>query len=541
MSEQAKRRCPRSLWRLTRGGLLALAGALVPVSTAGAAGLQTVAQFSVPTPQYSPTGPVVGASGPTLAAVSSSGDVLVFSESSAGWVSGPPAAQLVDPALSGTAATVGALAVSPSTIVAEYGLDDDEVYAEPAGGWSGEITPAASLSDSSAATLPGAVQMGRASVSGGAIAIEATPATTAPLGGPQNLPWIDVFAEPSDGWTGDLTETARLQDSDGRVLDLLGQQGSVVIADASNEQGSRVDVFAEPAGGWSGTVYQSATLQTDAAPTGSAPATASVIDDGAQLFAEPPQGWQGAIKPVADLQPLAGVDDQATLVDGTALITGCGASTPDQDCQDKGYLFEPPGGVWSGVVAARPAFTSSLIGLDVGVPAEPLLADGHTLMLTSLSGEITVLDFAGARYGHPFRPPPPAITETSLTGMKTGHPALGLRVQTNGTEPVSGSLALRLPAGMRFTTQSTADVFSSNDSAVTVRNGELHISYGPRRRTLITAAPGAITESPVLVKRLRHAGAAHPAAGTLQAQVHTLAGTAIRRIPLRIRPVAAGK
>ncbi len=135
------------------------------------------------------------------------------------------------------------------------------VFVRPAAGWSGNLFPNASLfaSDAVAGDLFG-VSVG---LSGDTVAVGAYRDDTGPT---TDHGSAYVFVRPSSGWSGNLTQSAKLTASDGAANDEFGNPLAVsgdtivvgaVIDDvgANADQGS-VYVFREPAGGWSGALNE---------------------------------------------------------------------------------------------------------------------------------------------------------------------------------------------------------------------------------------------------------------------------------------------
>ncbi len=496
-----------------------------PVAHAG-----TIAQVAtlVTSDPAAPDG-LIDADGPVIA--TPSGDqVDVFTERPTGWADAGPSAELVEP--DGVPFLSG-LAVSPTAVVTSDDFDAAQLYSEPPGGWSGQIAASETLTDSDNAVDPGIAAVGQPAVSGN-LALVPMEARTASLGGP--LQWIDVFPEPVGGWAGDLTESARLQDAAGWRLDSPQFEGSVIVAQASNDDTgkTRTDLFVEPAGGWSGIVTQSATLAVGESPSGSVPATDPVIVAGPDVFAEPVTGWHGTIRPVAQLRALhsAGLSE-TTLRDDVVLWVGCTypLGTPDSGCGGADWLFEPVDGRWQGTITARVSAPNQSTFNGDSLPA-PLLADADTIV-SGGSAEIEVQKISG-HFGHANAPAPPSVSITSLAGLRSGHPTIGMRVRTRGTTPDTGTLRVTLPAGLRFTAQANTSVISSTDE-VTVRHQRLGVGFGPHRTTLITMQAGSIVESRSLrTKLLRRPPRRGTTVGTLQVQITNPYSTVSRQLPLRV-------
>ena len=176
----------------------------------------------------------VAASASTAVALGTAGG-YVFSEPSTGWESETPSAELED---ADATAAPNAVAVSGSTVVLGYLSDDvDDVFVEPTGGWRDAMQPSAQLEDSRQWGIGGA------SILGGEIF-----ASVSPYGGGKYE--IDGFSQSAAGWSGTVSQTAELVDSQGWRLDLLGTFDGAVIADASDNDGhQRADVFVRPSAG----------------------------------------------------------------------------------------------------------------------------------------------------------------------------------------------------------------------------------------------------------------------------------------------------
>jgi hypothetical protein len=239
-------------------------------------------QFAGPFTSIASDGDTVAASYP--------GAVEVYTKPATGWANATPTANLVGPAgVSGPFA----VAISGGTVVASYESNApwfDDVFVEPPGGWSGSVSPAATL------VAPNGWNLSSAVISGDTIVAGATD----PHG--TDAEGYFVYVRPAGGWSGTLLPAASLRDSSG--LELPGPAailGDTIFTGAERVVGpdylvtvDRGDAFTEPAGGWSGTVQQSATL---VGPRGSSFGVTStsgrVVASYQSLFTEPRAGWHG--------------------------------------------------------------------------------------------------------------------------------------------------------------------------------------------------------------------------------------------------------
>lgn len=130
---------------------------------------------------------------------------------------------------------------------------------------------------------------------------------------------VYVFVAPLGGWTGTVLETARLVASDCDGGDELGYSvdvsGDTVVAAARiagvNQRG-KVYVWVRPPGGWSG-----------------------LLEEDAQLLA-------------SDALIFAGLSSVA--ISGDFVVAGCPADDDNGPQSGSAYLFEKPGGGWSGTI-----------------------------------------------------------------------------------------------------------------------------------------------------------------------------------------------
>src|SRR6266498_3433458 len=167
------------------------------------------------------------------------------------------------------------VAVNGDTIVVGAHFDDiganvsqgsAYVFVKPAGGWSGTLTQNAKLTASDGAAVD---------VFGGSVAISSDTIVVGAglddIGANGNQGSAYVFVKPAGGWSGELTQNAKLTASDGMTSDAFANTGvalsgdTIVAGTQSDDIGANVDqgsayVFVKPAGGWSGALSESAKL-----------------------------------------------------------------------------------------------------------------------------------------------------------------------------------------------------------------------------------------------------------------------------------------
>lgn len=266
----------------------------------------------------------------------------------------------------------------------DVGANEDQgsayVFVRPAGGW-GTGTQAAKLvaSDGAAGDQFGI----SVAVSGNDVFVGSWNDDNSGLGGPGS---VYVFTKPAGGWSGTLTQTARLEASDRQAGDLLGAavaaSGGVLVAgapfddDPLNAQGS-VYVFVRPPGGWQNATEAAKLKASDAAATdrfGSAVAVegntiviGAYLDDvgGAgdqgSVYVFESAGWLGPMTETAKLTNSDGLGGDAfgysVAVDGGTVVSGAILHGTQGLARGAAYVFERPASGW----ATTSAFTARLV------------------------------------------------------------------------------------------------------------------------------------------------------------------------------------
>jgi hypothetical protein len=138
-----------------------------------------------------------------------------------------------------------------------------------------------------------------------------------------------VFVEPPGGWTGAVTETAKLVASDGAAVDFLGWSvaisGDTVVVGAAGDDTQRGSayVFVRPPGGWMGTLTEQAKLR----------ASVRGISD-----------FFGASVAVSEDTVLVGAPDDDVAANAN---------------QGSAYVFVRPAGGWAGTLTEQAMLTAS--------------------------------------------------------------------------------------------------------------------------------------------------------------------------------------
>ena len=484
---------------------VAVAGAVALSAAAGADG--ALVAVGTLTPSAGQGNLVLGlaASGGTVVAADPSalgnggGELDVFTEPVAGWASESPATTLTD-----SAAMHGPFApsISGATIIANDAPTTapsfEDVFVEPPGGWSGNVEPMARL------VAPNGENIGDAVISGGTVvAFAASPNGT--------VSSLYVFVEPLGGWSGTVEPVATLTDSDG--LRLSGPptvSGGTVFSGAEstpspsgNVAVQTVDVFSEPTGGWSGTVYQSATLANIAGAPAPDAVSGGMVAAGQSLFREPARGWHGSVKPFAKVFS-APIDTPSAIgaFSGAVAATSTDSlgSAHQCPCRADVWLFTEPAGGWSGTVAAPTAFYAGSETGDLSLALQGrylFTTGGSTIQVERLTGSF------GSRVG------PPHVSSPFVSGLASGDPQFSFSLTPAPADPPSTSFTLTLPKGLTFSRNTLRLAHSVTIAGVrgymlAVRHRALTVRLTEPARTLqVTVRARALIETKTMIGQVR--------------------------------------
>lgn len=370
-------------------GWLAVAWALAALLAAGAADAGSRARITALAPEGSVPGDQFGAA-VTLAESAEllvvgnphdddlgpeSGAAFVYERDGDEWSF---AAKLVpsDPAPLGRFAWDVAVA---GDVIAAGSRRRAYVFARPAEGWSGVLTESARLVPSDASQFGLTTRLGPIAIADGHVA----------AGGGSRLDGY-VFAEPPGGWEGDVTERARLVVSSGPAATAIAFDGETLVIGQQNDSGlggkdpGAAYVFTRPPGGWVGSIGESALLSpsdrrddhrfgASVALSDSRIAVGALLDsDGgfqggaAYVFERPVSGWDGVVEEVAKL--VASDPEPGDFLGTTVSMSGPTIVVSAPGADDRGsqtgalYVFTEPFGGWRGRVIE----SQRLLGEGVG-------------------------------------------------------------------------------------------------------------------------------------------------------------------------------
>lgn len=324
---------------------------------------------------------VVGAWGATITGLAQEGQAYVFVRPAGGW-SGTlnESARLLtldNGALTGPDNLGFSVAISGDTVAVGApgslgGAGLAFVYVEPRIGWSGTITPSATLKPPT----------GQADSAGFSVAISADVVVAGAPGVDGRTGEAFVWVKPPNGWSGTLGESADLLPTSlfqgGQFGVSVAIDGDTVAAGAplaqytnsSNETTSVAYVFVEPAGGWAGSLDETARLvptadklNSDAPSFGTSVSVSgdravvgtpglrvfpfSQDDGGAFIFQEPAAGWTGDVGEKAKIYRVDSDAAESFLggsvsISGTTIVLAAGNETVGtQAKQGAAHVFEP--------------------------------------------------------------------------------------------------------------------------------------------------------------------------------------------------------
>lgn len=468
--------------------LMIVAGVMGQGSVARAA-VARESTLSISGNQGQALGPLAAAD--NAAVVVGASRAFIFTKAGSTWPTEEQSAILADS--SGATPQPGVVSLAGSTaVVGETGggKSFEDVFSEPAGGWTGTINEAATLVASDGAVLYGATTDGS----------EVEAVGVLPSTGTSSL---YVFAEPADGWRGLVHQSAVLTDSKHAMLSGGAIEGRYIFGSA----GTKVDVFQEPPGGWTGERAEVATLSAWAPWAGNVPmgpiATApGVVAAGTYVFTEPAQGWGRGARPAALLVPagaatsgfvLAAADNAVAL--STSML-GVGHGCP---CTGGVWVFSKPARGWSGLIAATASVqTSSRTGpIDVALDGDHLFVSGQpAISVYAITGPI------GRQAG------PPRVSAEPVLGLRSGRPRLSWTVSSGSGAPRIRAIAVTLPRGLGLAARGRRDtgitVSQARPTVLSLQGHRLLIDC-PRACATLSAvlrAP-ALTESAELKHRAR--------------------------------------
>jgi FG-GAP repeat/RTX calcium-binding nonapeptide repeat (4 copies) len=370
------------------------------------------------------------------------------------------------------------IAVDGDTVVVGAPFDDAGtkvdsgvayVFVKPATGWATTATVSATL-DANTAKQPGDLFGQSVAVHGDTIVVGA-PLEDSPPGSNQGAAY--VFTKPAGGWSGTPTQSAKLRASDRAVADQFATSvalnGDTVVVGAVGDDSARgsVYVFVKPAGGWSGNMSQNAkliafdglagdSLGSSVAVSGDTILTGAHLDDigvnidvgSAYVFFEPVGGWSGSLSEIAKLAASDGVAayhfGQSLAMSGSTAVIGAAGSA---------YVFVEPAGGWSGSLFENAKLTAS-DGVATDNFGHSVAASGDAIVVGAYQDQIGTNVSQGSAYV--FRKPAGGwsgdlVEETKLTASDgAANDDFGFSVAVSGPAVVLGASGVTADQGAAY-------------------------------------------------------------------------------------------
>ena len=399
--------------------------------------------------------------------VANTGAAYVFEKPAVGWTGNlVESAKLIASDVTATNAQFGSSVAIDGDIIAvgTHAAFAAYVFEKPTGGWAGVLTENAKL------TAPGGPNR-TVAISG----------STVVASSPFNVPGAFVYVKPAVGWAGTLTESAKLIPSDGGAGDTFGRsivmRGDVIVAGApQDEPAGGIDhgsayVFVKSASGWSGTLTESARLVAsdtadfdllgwsvalnDGTIVAGAPGAGGSNNGAVYVFEKPALGWSGTLTERAKLVASDGGGNLgvSAAISGNTVAAG---AFIDNAIAGKAYIFIRPPGGWSGIrtenqtIPAPASSSGSTGGPRFGAAAA---ASGGTVVISESRERVGFNNSQGAVYIfkgpeadlslNKVAPPDPVLAGHDLTYTVT--------VTNNGPDDATSvTVTDNLPAELTF-------------------------------------------------------------------------------------------
>lgn len=273
-----------------------------------------------------------------------------------------------------------------------------------------------------------------------------------------------VFVKPSAGWSGLLTETAKLVASDGAASDLFGYSVGIsndTVVVGAPGKGSTY-IFVKPGSGWSGILTPTSKLiASDGAANDFFGTSVGLSNDtvivgadsdniggnadrgSAYVFVKPGSGWSGILTQTSKLVASDGAANDffgtSARISNDTIVVG---TRGDDSSKGSAYVFIKPSGGWGGPLIETAKLIASdggagdYFGASVGVSGDTVVSGAifHNIGLNNLQGTAYTFVKPGSGWSG-------TLTETAklIASDGGGGDRLGVAVAISGDTVVANA------------------------------------------------------------------------------------------------------
>jgi hypothetical protein len=361
----------------------------------------------------------------------------------------------------------GVMAAGGNTVLTGTSRGPLHVFTEPTGGWTGTVQPAAELQTSDGA------QLFKASLSGDVIAALGRIGATGPVA-------VYVFTEPVDGWSGAVTQTAKIPIAGAFQLGLSGSTMAVLGGGQSlpgRGSGQQLPEFPlyvlhRPGVGWR---------------TSAPPAPRAFID--------------GAFEP-EDLGSSLGAP---SIAGGSVVIADTGGYGAEKDCPCNSAIW---------AIGNLAGHAPALLRTPVLQSAKVSQTFDQTVAVDGTTVAIGAAD--GIHLYTRSTPQPARIAAATLRDLNSTWPRLSLSLASSTRGASIASVRLVPPTRLRVSGRTAVrrrGITASGSGGVKANQGtsfDTVFLHQPRRATTVAVGSGALLESQslraALTRIARHGG-----------------------------------
>jgi hypothetical protein len=383
-------------------------------------------------------------------------------------------------AISGDTIVIGAPNPAPESDMLAVAY----VFVRPPSGWAGSLKESAKLvpSDSEDGDRFGH----SVAISGDTVVVGAPWDNGFLIGGPSRVDQGSayIFVKPAGGWTGTLSQSAKLLASDGAAGDALGADvaisGDTVVVGATADDGIKA-------------------IGQQLFP---------VINQGAAyVFVKPGAGWAGALTESAKLTASDRDDDDlfgaSVGVSGDTVVVGTQfKDVGPNDNQGAAYVFVEPGAGWAGFLQENAKLTDpggalgDAFGASVAISGDTVFVGAPGNDVLALVGQGSAYVFVEPVAGWAGQPAP---TATLFASDGQAYDGFGLQVAASGDTVL---ISVGVTAGEKaylFTKPSGGWVTTNNETQKLITGDSAYQFFGMSGNTIV-AGHDAFNQAAVFVR-----------------------------------------